>query len=401
MGLGLYLFGDCTKPRDALLEEISAFVREQHGDVLLRRHIDLNADGQRTLWLSLHPAEEDVELRAVGPRKLLASARTSGAGPGYHAFVCELLDQVREKFAVQWQSVDATGDTGDETGYFHDRDRAELEKQMRGWIRGVAKSLLSQDTTTWTGIAISMPATGPTYDVEGVATALGPRDAAFWQRAAEDDATAEQFFSWWEPGTGAGYLLGRALCRMWADVRWREAANDKEEDLHDEVIDLLQRGYALDAQRAWPFAEWAELLELRGNGEELPEGVRTQAEPSIGYRRGALIAEPFPGARVRIPGSFSELFDKRGSWSAYEDGRTVWVSLLTAKKKTDKPTKPAAETEAKLEEIEENGEKLYRVTGKRVVVSGDEMRMLIVSVVFVEKKDSEWAMETYRSVQFR
>lgn len=401
MGLGLYLYGDVLAPRLALLEEISAFVRERHGDVLLRRHIDVNESGHRALWLSLHPAEEDVEIRAVGPKRLLVSARTSGAGPGYHTFLCELLDTVATRFSVQWQPIDATGETGDETGYFHDRDVEKLEETMRGWVRGVAKSLLSMETSGWAGVAISLPAAGPQYEVEGAATPLGPRDAAFWQKATEDDATAQQLFPWWEQGTGAGYLLGRILCRMWTEVRWREPSSDPEEDLQDELVELLERGYALDPSRAWPFAEWKQLLKYRGQGETLPDGAPAPGKATIGYRRGIVIAQPFPGAQIRIPGSFSETFDKRGSWSAWEDGRTVWVSLLTARKKSEKSTPPMAETEPKLDALEENGEKMWRVTGKRVVVLGDEMRMLIVSIVVADEADQGWAFETYRAVRFQ
>jgi hypothetical protein len=35
-----------------------------------------------------------------------------------------------------------------------------------------------------------------------------------------------------------------------------------------------------------------------------------------------------------------------------------------------------------------------------VVLSGDSLRMLIVSVVFSEERDAEWALQTYRSVRF-
>ena len=382
MGLGLYLYGDVTRPRDALLEELRAFAREAHGGVVLGSRIGEGDGGHRTLWLSLHPAEEDVELRALGSGKLLASARTSGAGPGYHAFVCELLDQVAERFNVSWQGIDPTSETGDETGWFHHRDRPRLEAEMRGWLRGVATSLCARAGDGWEGIAVSMPAGAPLYDVPGAATALGPRDAAFWRRVAEDDAAAEQFFPWWEPGTGAGYLLGRALCRMWSDVYWREPLNDVETRVHADVLDTLERGFALDPARAWPLAEWAELAQY--NSRPLPAGASSAAgtPPTIGYRRGTLVTQPFPGVSVRLPGSFSEGYDKRG-WSAWGEGRTVWLSLLAANKRPG-VTVPVDQPEPTRDETEEGGARVHRLRGKREEESGDEVRVLMVTIVFAE-----------------
>lgn len=400
MGLGLYLYGDCEKPRDALLEDIAEAVRKTRETALIYSHIAVNDEGHRACALSFHPAEEDVELTMVGPTKLLVSARTSGAGPGYHAFLCELLDEVGKQFAIRWQPPDPTGETGDETGYFHTRVRPLLEAEMRNWLRAVARSLRTALAEGSTGIAISMPADGPDYEASGVVTALGPRDAAYWSAIETDDAAAERFFAWWEPGTGAGYLLGRALCRMWCDVRWREPRKPDEKRVHDEVLELLARAWALDPKRPYPFAEWQELLDLRH--ENLPAGApTTDAEPAIGYRRGMLVARPFPGAAIRIPGAFSEAFDKRGNWSAWEDGRTVWVSLLSATQRQATKTAPVDQPEPTYVRFEEDGEPMHKVHGKRVLHEGDALRVLFVTVVFASSKHLDWANETYRSARLQ
>ncbi len=392
MGLGLYLHGDCDRQRDALLEEIREHVRQTHSEILLSSRIGLNEAGHRALWLSLHPAEEEVELSALGLSRLVASARTSGAGPGYHAFVCDLLDELGKKFSVRWQGIDPTGETGDETGYFHDRDRAKLEAEMRGWLRGVAQTLAGSDLV---GVAMSMPVDAPVYEVPGVVTALGPRDCAWWKRVADDDAAAREFFAWWEPGTGAGYYLGRAMCRMWCDVCWREPRTDEEREVHEEVLELLRRAHELEPQRPLPVSAWAELLALRS--EATPEGLVDAGTGTIGYRRGSMLAHPFPGATIRIPGPFSTAYDKKGNWSAWEDGRTVWASLVTATKLKEGGAVPQDEPEPRHETTEEDGDVMHKVFGKRVRRDGEMMRALFVSIVFTSKQHVEWAKETYRS----
>ncbi len=397
MGLGLYLFGDCLKPRDALLEEMVVAAREAHPDVVLGKLIEFNEQGHRALWLTLHPAEEPLELSVTGSGRVLASARTSAAGPGYHAFVCELLDLFAKEFSIRWEGVDPTGQTGDDTGYFHHRDRARLESEMRGWLRAIGRSLSATEPVTWSGVAVSMPASGPQFEADGVVTPLGPRDAAYWKQLETDDEAARQFFPWWEPGTGPGYLLGRALCRMWTDVRWKVPETDPERATHAEVLVLLQHAYEREPARAFPFAEWAELLAFRG--EALPKGApEPSSAPSIGYRRREVVAKPFTGVAIRVPGAFSESYDKRGSWSAWEEGRTVWLSLLAGKRGGKAP--PVDQPEPTVEHTSEDGEAMHRVHGKRVVVTETEVRALMVSVVFTKAEHEAWAREVWASVRF-
>ncbi|MBK7861064.1 MAG: hypothetical protein IPJ65_21140 [Archangiaceae bacterium] len=400
MGLGLYLHGAALEPRDALLEQMESYVEKNHAGVLRGSRVGENDRGHRALWLSLHPAEEDVELSVMGKKKVIAAARTSGAGPGYHAFVCDLLDELAEHHALRWQAVDPTDETGDETGYFHHRDRKKLETEMVGWLRAVARSLASGPEDAWKDLAISMPASVPTFEVLGAATALGPRDLTFWKRVIDDEKVARGFFPWWEPGTGAGYLLGRALCLMWSDVRWRVSTNDAERKVHDEVLAALEEAWALDRERPYPFAEWAELLRMRGDWLPDDAAEREQGEPSIGYRRGHLRARPFPGASVRIPGSFSEKVDPRRGWCAFGNGRTVWVSLQSGLRRSGVKL-PEDQPEPKCDELDEGGMRVHRVMGKRVFVEGDEVRTLAVSILFTEPHDSSWALETWHSVRFQ
>jgi len=54
-----------------------------------------------------------------------------------------------------------------ETGYFQHRDRSKLEAEMVTWIRAIATSLLSRDAAGWSGVAVSLPASSPHYEVEG------------------------------------------------------------------------------------------------------------------------------------------------------------------------------------------------------------------------------------------
>src|ERR1044071_3478953 len=109
MGLGLFLrtsvLGQREAPTptgDALLERIVDL-----GDAYSRRDPDClgvwyqgkAGDGRASVLL--FPIEEPLELW-LGEDRLWCSAKTSTAGPGYHAHVVEFLDLIAEDLGVGW-----------------------------------------------------------------------------------------------------------------------------------------------------------------------------------------------------------------------------------------------------------------------------------------------------------
>src|SRR5205814_79402 len=83
-------------------------------------------------------------------------------------------------------------------------------------------------------------APGIRYTFDGaIATVLGPRDDAWLETALADTRVATDVTPWWTDATGGQYMLNRALCLMWLEVRWRMPAMTAERLLLDEVHRLL------------------------------------------------------------------------------------------------------------------------------------------------------------------
>ena len=116
---------------------------------------------------------------------------------------------------------------------------------------------------------------------------------------------------WWADATDGQYLLNRALCLMWTEVRWRTPAIKSERLLFDEVHRLLSKAYPHDPNLAYPWRAWAELVDLAGFDDPMAGQVRNRAatapadEPPIGYRR-APVTIRHEGWALEIPGSFAE-----------------------------------------------------------------------------------------------
>jgi hypothetical protein len=277
------------------------------------------------LFASLHPAAPVLELRC-GPRSAVtASARTSGVGPGYHRHVESLLRLLGPALGVTW------------SGAARMTPRARVEKESLDWLSAAAAQCLEALDRDAGYVTLSMPAE-PMFVHEGdVTTPLGPRDRRWLEKTARDGAAGVDVLPWWEDGPGAQQALGRALCLLWSDVRFRVPIDDEEQAVLAEVARLLAAAHDEDPSLEYPWAAWGELLDLQG--EEGPiravvarhEPKGSKRRPPIGYRRGDVVIAPFAGWAVQLPGSLATMYEDDGrTFCGFEADRAVRVTSYTA-----------------------------------------------------------------------
>jgi hypothetical protein len=190
-------------------------------------------------------------------------------------------------------------------------DRATTERAYLGWL---GRSLIGARTPRAggrAGIQLAIPG-DVRYTFDGaIATVLGPRDDAWLELAVADTRVATDVTPWWADATDGVYLLNRALCLMWLEVRWRPPAIKTERSLLDEVHRLLSKAYPLEPGLAYPWRAWAEVIEHRGIDDPMARQVAARAArepedgPLIGYRR-APVGISHEGWALEIPGSFAE-----------------------------------------------------------------------------------------------
>lgn len=376
---------------------------EQFVDTHFQELVVRSARSETHYVVQLHPAAEDVEF-ALDDGSLVVSAKTSTVGPGYHAF---LVDEVLKKLGIPWTAGE---EEGDETGYFETGDRDALEAEMLGWLKGLCDVLAEHIAEGGSGFMISLPTDNVFELDEAIVTPMGPRNAAWVESVRKDPRRGVDVFPWWQPGLGAHHALGRALTRMWTEVRFREPVNEAEQELLEEVDDLL--GEADEAGLDVPLAEWAEIARFLGY-EDPTAGRGAEREPTIGYRRRPVRAQLTGGWTVRIPGEMSTEIDDEGTWSAYTPGRTIWMSSFRIGD-PDAPTLTAAQT---LPKREPEGEPIvlpdlpeqfaYRAyTG--TTSEGDPQltleialphRIAVFTIVVDDRAELEWAKSVASSVR--
>jgi hypothetical protein len=421
MGLGFYLSGRCRQPHR--LEEVQAWIEEGYASVLHdAMSIARRDDGRRVLAVPLHPGAEPLELIET-ETGLIASANTSSVGPGYHQWLCEILDRLGAELGLEWDPPADDGDTGDETSYFHTRNRTELERHFSLWLSAVARHvcshMLNPDDPEASATEMSMAIGGGSYQVKAAAlTPLGPRSAAWLHAVAEDPAAGRDFFAWWEAGRDADALLGQARYRMWNDVCWRAPVDDDESSLLDDVLTDLERAYALDSSRSFPWREWHDLngytdheVDPLLRAEIARRAAAEPAGPLIGYRRADVQVHPSPGWSLVLPGILKQTTDADGDWLAYDATRTVRLTAFRHKDPTHLATldEPEPGEDAIAFDVgplrvrmtlsfcsDEDGD--YYVASGEAAVPG---RIAAITLTWRDPSERAWAESTIRTLRFR
>ncbi len=432
MGVAMYLLArtPAVAP-DELFERARRWFAESGADALERAQVIESGDGLPLLTVKLHPCAEDVELSVAGERQIAVAAKTSSVGPGYHIYICQALRRLGEKLELEWEPRDEAGAVGDRTGYFHDClaegggevRRQALDRAMLAWIGDVAARVLHMPQGS--RVALSMPA-DHVFEADGqVLTPLGPRDHAWLERTVADPSSARDFFPWWEDGVGPEYQLGRALCLMWSDVRWRKPVDEAETRRLRTITRLLEEAHRMDASLDYPWREWRELLGfLDDKVTPLTDVIARRGArvvpgtPLIGYRRRAVTVNLAGGWRIAVPGSFTESWDAEGTYCAGEPPRTLWVttfnyrdtdgSLMAAEKLLTPPEPDAGEP---IELGTSNGKQIGRAFLSKLVEAGKTHwelagesatpgSLATCTVAFDDERDREWAISTWRGLTY-
>ena len=345
MGVGLYLTG--TYPSDDVgqspedwLEQAAAWFESREEEPLMLCRNGANSNEQPTLFVQLHPCAEEIELSVPAPGVCALLAKTSTAGPGYHIFLCDLLHLFSLHAQIDWDQPDEEEGLGDETGYFFNRDAALVRQEMLRWLSALSSVVVENCANSELGIRmVSMPLDYSYPTLTGILTPIGPRAPAWFEQMVEAPERGIDFFPWWPEGVGAEFFLGRALTRLWQDVRWRAPITEDEGELLMDIHLDLERAFHLDPHAAIPWREWREMLDYLNDyfgyaefqhEEGLEDEIKTRAEqidesvPLVGYRRHPVQVMLTGGWSLVVPGEFAEEWEENGeTWSAWLGDRTI------------------------------------------------------------------------------
>jgi hypothetical protein len=397
---------------------------------LLRRKLPSRvAVTSSAISLELHPAVKPVRLVASGDGELVITAPAAPLGPGYVQFVVQLLDPLLEEIDFAWEP---NGDS-----FATRRDRAALEREFTGWLQHELGEVLAGRRSPQLGISprpayeiagrapsppddsVEAEHPGPRGDDVAVLTPSGPRSATWCQAVISDGNAGADFWPLWEVATEVKLAWARALWTMWTEVPWRLPIGDPEAQLMRQAHRELSRAKGLDPTLAYPWAEWAELVDYLDLDDDVTDEVRERGAngtPAVGYRRLAARFALTSGWSLRLTPNFSDSWQDEGTSMVATDGQR---SIRCSCAEDDEPSAAAI-----LAKIPMRGEVLARVGDGgegnelgsdyqgRVEVKVDEVDQVqlltcimtsagsaaVISAV-VLAGDEAWALETWRSLR--
>src|SRR5688572_6592187 len=119
MGLGIHIKAEINKPSQ--FSKIQRTITENTSG-LFTDFLSFS-ESENSLYVTLHPCEETVSFEYAND-SLICSAKTNSVGPGYHAYLVELLEKVGTELQIPWTWNLEEGEEHylDETDYYRHRD---------------------------------------------------------------------------------------------------------------------------------------------------------------------------------------------------------------------------------------------------------------------------------------
>lgn len=180
-------------------------------------------------------------------------AQTNVAGPGFHAYAVELLENLMEESDIEFEASDPTG-------YMQNHDFETLKYEyFYKWLANIAEYV--KENNELENLCISWPLHyyRPKAKEGYVVTPMGYISIDTFVHS-EVEALAEKFFIWNEAGKQAPYYLNCALNLIWKECYFEYSAmNEYSYKVANTIMDYLEIAHELDSTLPLPLNVYNQL----------------------------------------------------------------------------------------------------------------------------------------------
>lgn len=245
----------------------------------------------------------------VESQRLSFDAKTSIAGPGFHAALIDLCDRIAADLRIIWR-WDAGGD---ETGFATHRDRAHLERSFVDQFFAFCETYKTKQMGS--AHALNLATDLALATTNGIATPMGVLSREFFVEAVEsaNAGAARELFPWWEDAINSEFWINTLRATVLTEVEWRQPRGPWETFIHSACAHCKSAAMETGAT---PSQDVLEAIKELDGILALPNNSFVAPSPSLaGYkrrRRGYFL----PGDwRIAMPGYYIDQLENDNTTS--------------------------------------------------------------------------------------
>lgn len=266
------------------------------------------SENENSLYVTLHPCEETVSFE-YAQNSLICSAKTNSVGPGYHAYLVELVEKLGKDLGIQWSWNLEDGDEYyvDETDYYNQRDFKQLQFEMLKWLKALAQSFTEErDSEQY---MFTMPLGYPRMKRDYFAVSpMGIWTRESFEKIAASEIqdlewVARDFFIWWNKKDDEHFYKKTGIALLNVECPWHYPADDKEKELLLKIDNCFELSKKLDPLIDLPLQDWMTVKNFINESDtDIPE-------TDFGYKK-HLMTFDLPGKwMIDLPGNLYHTTD--------------------------------------------------------------------------------------------
>lgn len=255
------------------------------------------------------------------------AAQTNVAGPGFHAFVCTLYDEILKDSGISFEVSDVTN-------YYFDRNFENLKyKYFYKWLKDIA-GYVEDHIEAERDLCISWPMDyyHPKLKEGSVVTPMGYIKAEDFH-SLDIEELAQRFFIWDTLEKSAVYYRNCALTLLWKECYYSYSSmNEYTDKVANTIIDYIEAAYEKDILLPLPVREYEELCHSIQREVLIHEATELRIA-DLGYRR-EVVKYHFGSWGIPADGCAEKSFDQTTQtmhfMAPYKNHDDPWVWLINA-----------------------------------------------------------------------
>lgn len=234
-------------------------------------------------------------------KDLVLTANTRHAGPGFHAFAVELMNDIQEELP------DGEYEMIDDLEFNKDEDFHRLYHVYEHELEYMKNLILTDPDFATRNYIFDETYYLPVLKDGRIMTAIGDMDRDEFVKTEVDDLM-DAFYVWNDWDRDARFYRNAALTLMAKEgMGLFSRMNDQTEKTANEIADYIEIAHEKDPDLAMPVKEYRELIKLLDREDKLADAIAME-KPAVQYRMGD-VYHMFDNAKVVAPGAAERSYD--------------------------------------------------------------------------------------------